>query len=68
MPKFSLFLLLPKFVCLDRSFVTNDLDCLEVKGVSRGTVAWRRGDAQARHPLALKGLEVLLLLDREGFP
>jgi len=36
--------------------------------VNRVTVAQRRRDPQARHPLALKGLEVFLLLDRAGFP
>ena len=36
--------------------------------MSRVTIAQRHRGSQARRPSALKGLEVILLLDRVGFP
>jgi len=41
--------LLPKFIFLGR-FSKNGLDCLEVKGVSRVTIAQGRRDSQAQRP------------------
>ena len=58
-----LFLFVPTFVSLARSFVKNNLDHLKGEEVSRVSVARGRRSSQARCPSAFEGLEVPWLLE-----
>ena len=58
-----LFLFVPTFESLARSFVKNKLDHLKGEEVSRVSVAQGRGSSPARCPSAFEGLEAPRLLE-----